>query len=269
VSDLLNDNAPIQEHQIRPGQGQAVEVSAGHYLQIQTERGKQVADFVAFARADTEESLSTAATRSTNASIVPQLGMMLYSNRRRPLFEIVEDTVGRHDMLYACCDPVRYELLGAEPGHASCRVALTEALIDYGIGYDRIPDPINWFMNVSIQQRGELEIREPLAEAGDYVLLRAIEDVIAAISACPQDFGLTNAGNPTELMIRVYAEKPELAHGAASVAEASVEPAPSPALADAPQPATVAGTSRISPRPARLRDTVEATVIRVEPGIDS
>jgi uncharacterized protein YcgI (DUF1989 family) len=148
-------------------------------------------------------------------------------------------------------------------------VALTEALTDYGIGYDRIPDPINWFMNVSIQQRGELEIREPLAEAGDYVLLRAIEDVVAAISTCPQDFGLTNAGNPTELVVRVYAEKPERAHDAASVAVAAVESAQPPGPADAPQPATVTGASRISPRPARLRDTVEATVIRTEPGVDS
>ena len=59
--------------------------------------------------------------------------MTLYSNRRQPMFEIVEDTVGRHDMLYACCDPVRYEMLGA-PGHANCREALTEALAGYGVG---------------------------------------------------------------------------------------------------------------------------------------
>ena len=100
------------------------------------------------------------------------------------MFEIVEDTVGRHDMLYACCDPVRYETLGA-PGHANCREALTEALAGYGIGYDRIPSPINWFMNVAILQRGELEIREPLAEKDDYVVLRALKDVIAGRIGLP------------------------------------------------------------------------------------
>ena len=165
MSELLNEKTLIRARHIRPGQGQAIEVSAGEFLQIQTVQGKQVADFVAFRQGDASEFLSTAATRSTNANIVPQLGMTLYSNRRQPMFEIVEDTVGRHDMLYACCDPVRYEMLGA-PGHASCREALTEALAEHGIGFDRIPDPINWFMNVSIQQRGELEIRDPLAEAG-------------------------------------------------------------------------------------------------------
>ena len=293
VSDELNDKTPIRARHIRPGQGQAVEVKAGQYLQIQTVVGKQVADFVALGQADMGEFLSTAATRATNANLVPQLGMTLYSNRRRPMFEIIVDTVGRHDMLYACCDPVRYEMLGAEPGHASCRVALTEALGDYGIGYDRIPDPINWFMNVSIQQRGELEIREPLAEAGDHVVLRAIEDVIAAVSACPQDFGATNASNPTDLVIRVYRESPlpappvmengavageELATGGsidvnlaatgpASVEAASVQAASAPSVAPSPRSASVSsGLTSASARPARLSDTAEATVIRVEPG---
>ncbi len=127
VSDLLSEKTPIRARHIRPGQGQAVEVKTGQLLQIQTLQGKQVADFVAFTQGDTEEFLSTSVTRATNANIVPQLGMTLYSNRRQPMFEIVEDTVGRHDMLYACCDPVRYEMLGA-PGHANCREALAEAL---------------------------------------------------------------------------------------------------------------------------------------------
>jgi uncharacterized protein YcgI (DUF1989 family) len=262
VSDLLNEKTPIRARHIRPGQGQAVEVKAGQLLQIKTVKGKQVADFVAFNLTDKDEYLSTAATRSTNANIIPQQGMTLYSNRRQPMFEIVEDTVGRHDMLYACCDPVRYEKLDA-PGHANCREALTDSLTSYSIGFDRIPSPINWFMNVVIQQRGELEIREPLAEEGDYVLLRALMDVVAAVSACPQDIGATNAGNPTDLHIRVYrdeplpplpvmegAEQPAIAE--AAIAEAVIAPAKS---AGAPA----------SSRPARLHDSVEATVVRVEP----
>jgi uncharacterized protein YcgI (DUF1989 family) len=311
VSDLLNDKTPIRARHIRPGQGQAVEVKAGQFLQIQTVQGKQVADFVAFAQGDKDEYLSTSATRATNANIIPQLGMTLYSNRRQPMFEIIEDTVGRHDMLYACCDPVRYEMLGAAPGHTSCRAALTDALNGFGIGYDRIPSPINWFMNVSILQRGELEIREPLAEAGDYVLLRALTDVIAAVSACPQDLGPTNAFNPTELVIRVYRDEPlppapvmanglaAAEHGTegepssgdgadqpaedvsrrarraarreakreeATVGVANIEAAAPPAAAEIQPAAPTNSRGAVQPtsRPARLRDTAECTVTRVE-----
>ena len=255
MSDLLSEKTPIRARHIRPGQGQAVEMKTGELLQIQTLQGKQVADFVAFTQGDTEEFLSTSVTRATNANIVPQLGMTLYSNRRQPMFEIVEDTVGRHDMLYACCDPVRYEMLGA-PGHASCREALAGALGSYGIGSDRIPSPINWFMNVSIQQRGELEIREPLAEKDDYVVLRALKDVIAAVSACPQDLVPTNGSNPTDLAVRVYRDEPLPPPPATGDQSASAEQ--SGAVA-APQPVT-----NLTPRPARLRDTAEATVYRVE-----
>jgi uncharacterized protein YcgI (DUF1989 family) len=252
VSDLLNEKTPIRARHIRPGQGQAVEVKTGELLQIQTLQGKQVADFVAFTEGDTEEFLSTSVTRASNANIIPQVGMTLYSNRRQPMFEIVEDSVGRHDMLYACCDPVRYEMLGA-PGHANCRQALAEALTGYGIGDDRIPSPINWFMNVSIMQRGVLEIREPLAEKDDHVVLRALKDVVAAVSACPQDLVPTNASNPTDLAVRVYRDAP-------------LPPPPVMAAEPAPeQPAPVApgAATRPTPRAARLQSTAEATVYRV------
>ena len=105
--------------------------------------------------------------------------------------------------MFAACDPKRYEALGA-PDHASCRAALTEALRSFGIDFDHVPDPINWFMNVAIKQRGELEVREPLSEANDYVVLRAMMPVMAALSACPQDLNPTNGMNPTDLLIRVY-----------------------------------------------------------------
>lgn len=267
MSDLLNEKTPIRARHIRPGQGQAVELKAGQLLQIQTVRGKQVADFVAFTLGDTDEYLSTAATRSTNGNIIPQVGVTLLSNRRQPMFEIVEDTVGRHDMLYICCDPVRYEKLDA-PGHANCREALTESLTAYGIGIDRIPSPINWFMNVSIQQRGELEIREPLAEEGDYILLRALKDVVAAISACPQDIGATNAGNPTDLHIRVYRDEPlplaPVMAGSEGAAVAESDEVVPVEVADEPKPAVPTGQAAGPTPPARLSDSAEATVVRVE-----
>lgn len=237
MSDLLQGKSPIKSRHIRPGQGQVVEVKTGQLLLVQTLQGKQVADFVAFSLDDREEYLATSVTMSANANIVPQKGMTLFSNRRQGLFEIVEDTVGRHDMLYACCDPIRYEQLGSE-GHANCREALTSALTEYGVSYDRIPTPINWFMNVSIRQRGELEVREPLAEQNDYVLLRALKDVVAAVSACPQDLTATNGFNPSDIRIRVFRDgviekltDPEMSEGAgAPPAEAEAD-AP-PAIAD-------------------------------------
>jgi uncharacterized protein YcgI (DUF1989 family) len=193
----------IKARQIRPGQAHAVEVKEGQLLQVTDVRGKQVADFVAFVQGDPSEYVSTAATRSNNANVMLQQGMRLWSNRRRPMFELIEDTVGRHDLLFAACDPQRYEELG-EAGHANCRTALAEALAPFDVAEDRIPDPVNWFMNVAIRQRGALEIRPPLSEANDRVVLRALVDALVAVSACPQNLNETNGGTPTDVLVRVY-----------------------------------------------------------------
>ncbi len=207
MSDLLNEKTLSKARHVEPGTAGLLTVKAGQYLQIQTIEGKQVADFVAFSADDLGEYVSTSHTRVANMNIVPQMGMSLYTNLRQPIFEITEDTVGRHDMLIAACDRARYEALDA-PGHASCREGLSDALREFEVGYDRMPDPINWFMNVAIMQKGELEVRAPLAEAGDYVLLKALRDAVVAVSACPQDLNDTNGGKPTALRLAVYRDEP-------------------------------------------------------------
>ena len=230
MSDNLVGRLAVKARQIRPGTAQMIEVKQGQLVQIVDMQGKQVADFVAFNAKDKNEYLSTAVSRGANNNVMLQKGQTLFSNRRNPMLEITDDTVGRHDTLFAACDPARYELLGA-PGHASCRVALTEALEEFGVDYDRIPDPINWFMNVAIRQRGELEIREPLSERGDQVQLTALMDLVIAVSACPQDLTPTNGTTPTDILVRLYREAPPKAAEAetATVADPGSEAEPSAA----------------------------------------
>lgn len=204
MSDVLENRMMIVQRQIKPGVAEAVVVKTGQLVQIVDVAGKQVADFVAFSLNDRAEWGSTAVTRSTNGNIMMTMGRQLFSNRRRPLAELSADTVGRHDMLFACCDRVRYESLGAAD-HAHCRGALAEALAGYDVTPDMVPDPVNWFMNVAIKQRGDLEIREPLSEANDYVVLTALADLVVAVSACPQDLTPTNGMKPTDIVVRVFA----------------------------------------------------------------
>jgi aminomethyltransferase len=49
-----------------------------------------------------------------------------------------------------------------------------------------------------------IEVEPALSKAGDYVLMRAERDLVVASSACPDDLGPTNGGNPTEIMVRVF-----------------------------------------------------------------
>jgi uncharacterized protein YcgI (DUF1989 family) len=228
----------IKARQIRPGTAQMIPVKKGQLVQIVDLKGKQVSDFVAFNANDKAEYLSVSVTRGANNNVMLQTGQTLYSNRRNPMFEMVDDTVGRHDTLFPACDPKRYEALDA-PGHANCRTALAEALEGFGVSYDEMPDPINWFMNLAIRQRGELEIREPLSEPGDQVQLVALMDVVIAATACPQDLNPVNGGQPTDILVRVYREaapapaEPEAAESSEEAAAAAIADAETPAPTDA------------------------------------
>ena len=204
VSEQLVGRVAVKSKQLKPGEAVGFEVKIGEIVQISTLEGKQVADFVAVALDDPRELSSTAHTRAMNNSIMLQNGMGIYSNMRNKMLEIVEDTVGRHDILYAACDPKRYSIDYGLEGHANCREALGGALKQFGVSYEAIPDPVNWFMNVAILQRGELELRESLAERNDFVLLLANMDVAIGVSACPQDQNDVNGGKPTDILVRVF-----------------------------------------------------------------
>ena len=204
MSQALRGRMAVQARQVQPGQAFAAEVKAGELIQVLDVSGRQVADLVAFGLADRAEVLSLGATRASGGSMMLQQGMKLLSNRWNGMLELVEDTVGRHDMLFAACDPKRYEQDFGVTDHPSCRSALTEALGPFGIAYDRIPDPVNLFMNVGIKQRGELEIREPISERNDHVVLAALMDCVVGVSACPQDQTAINGSRPTDILIRIF-----------------------------------------------------------------
>jgi hypothetical protein len=84
--------------------------------------------------------------------------------------------------------------------------------------------------------------------------LRALKDVVAAVSACPQDLVPTNGSNPTDLSVRVYRDEPLPPPPVMEEEPGTVEPSPAAAPVVAINP---------TPRPALLQATPEATVYRV------
>jgi len=190
---------------IKGGYGGRIEVGRGQILEIVNEGGQQICDFFAFNAEDLDETLSPAHTRSALRRIVLEVGDRLFSRLRRPMFEIVEDTCGRHDITFPPCDPVVYEQRFAMYGHRSCRTNLAEAIADQGIPYAYLPEPINFFQNTPILADGRIEHHTSLAKPGDKVVLRAEMDVIAAGSACPMEGGV-NGDRLTDIRFVVHDE---------------------------------------------------------------
>ena len=205
-NEILSGRIARRAAQIRPGQADVFTILEGQYLQITDMEGKQVAELIAFNVDDYEEMLSTSHTRAINNSIMLTKGMDLYSNRRNKMFNVVEDTVGRHDLLMPSCDRRRYQDDYGLADHPGCLEAFARELKAAGhdIPIERIPDPVNVFMNVGLRARGELEVREPLSERNDYVLLRALMNLVVGVSSCPQEQSAATGFNPTDILIRVY-----------------------------------------------------------------
>ena len=183
-------------------EGRAVEVAAGGRFRVVDLEGGQVADTFAFCADDLAEYHSAEHTRVYVNRLFPRPGEHFVTNHRRPILLLEEDdTPGIHDMLCAACDPERYTGLGVEGWHASCEENLRTAMAALGHERIEIPQPINLFMNIPVDEDGELGWEPAPTKAGDHVVLRAEMDIVLAVSACPQDIVSINDRNPTPVAI--------------------------------------------------------------------
>ena len=186
--------------------GKAAPVARGRKIKVVNTHGQQVVDTWAFAQRDLREFMSMEHTRATLTKMRPEVGDALYSNRRRPILTLVEDTAsGVHDTLMAACDDYRYGLLGCTEYHDNCTDNLAAALYELGLTPPETPSPFNLFMNIPWDDAGRLAFAPPVSKAGDYVVFEADLDVIVAFSACPQDILPINGESrvPTEAHFRI------------------------------------------------------------------
>jgi uncharacterized protein YcgI (DUF1989 family) len=186
--------------------GKAAFADAGQKIKVINTHGEQVVDTWAFVRRSLDEFMSMEHTRATLVKLVPALGDHLYTNRRRPILTLVEDTSpGVHDTLMAACDDYRYKLLGCTDYHDNCTDNLAAAMDALGLEAPETPSPLNLFMNIPWSADGALAFEPPLTRPGDYVVLEANLDLVIAFSACPQDILPVNgkAGQPTEAHFQI------------------------------------------------------------------
>jgi uncharacterized protein len=171
---------------ITPCSARALELDAGDTLVVIDPEGQQVSDVVAFAREDLREHLSSRRSIDYASRLWLSTGDLLYSNRSRPMFTILEDTCGRHDFLLAPCSKEMFTIIyGETEDRPGCEGSLVEVLAPWGIGVDRIPVAFNVFMHVAISsETGRIEVRPPRSQAGDYVQLRAEMPLVVALTAC-------------------------------------------------------------------------------------
>lgn len=171
---------------IPPCSGRAVELDIGDELIVIDPEGQQVSDLTAFALDDNAEYLSSGRSIDYASKLWLSTGNVLYSNRSRAMFTIVEDTCGRHDFTLTPCSKRMFEITyGEAQGRPGCEGNLASALAPYGIDVDRIPIAFNIFMHVTVDSdTGAVAVLPPLSRAGDHIRLRAEMPLVVAMTAC-------------------------------------------------------------------------------------
>lgn len=182
---LLERPRALIEGRIQPRSGAAFTMMAGQTLTVTDPMGRQVADLLAFNAADLGEALSSGRTLDYASKIYLTTGDTLWSNRSRPMLDIVEDMVGRHDFLLTPCSKDTFRIIyGHKEPHRGCFGNLAAALAPFGVADDCIPVAFNCFMNVPVASDGSFEVLPPLSRAGDYIRFEAKMDLIIGLTAC-------------------------------------------------------------------------------------
>lgn len=171
---------------IPPRSGVAFILEEGKMLKVSDIEGEQVSDFICYNLHNSKEHLSSGRTLDYSETLFLTKGNLFYSNRSNVMFEIVEDTVGRHDFLLAPCSAEMFKIIyGHTDPHQGCFGNLKKALAQFGIEGDEIPTCFNIFMHVDVNgQTGKLLVLPPKSKPGDYVILQAKMDLIVAMTAC-------------------------------------------------------------------------------------
>lgn len=199
----------LLDSNIQPGEAYTYEVSAGQFIQILDVQGRECSDFQAFSRRSLdqgkERDIDPTTTRSLSGQLYPTPGLLskFFSVDHEPLVEIVQDSCGRHDTFNLACTARYYEDLGY-PGHLNCSDNINAQLSRFDV-HPRAGWPaINFFFNTNIDATNAIGMDEPWSRPGDFVLLRALTDLVCVSTGCPCDVDPANGWDPSDIQVRLY-----------------------------------------------------------------
>ena len=102
------------------------------------------------------------------------------------------------------CSARGYEERGS-PGQVNCADNISDALSPYGVGRRPAWPAINFFFNSWIARAdNRLQGAESWSRNGDYVALKALDDLVCVSTACPDDIDPINGWNPPDVHVRIY-----------------------------------------------------------------
>ena len=197
--------------------GRAYTIKAGDYIQLIDSQGRQCTDFLAFSQRALDDGrerfIDGTATRSMLGTAYPQPGIAskFFDQDLNPLIEIVQDTCGRHDTFGHACTARTYHLAGY-PDHDNCSDNISAEMKPYGVDRRASWPAVNYFFNTMIGADNTLMSDDGWSRPGDYVLMRALTDLVCVSTSCADDLSPINGWNPTDIQVRIYDKSHDFDH---------------------------------------------------------
>ena len=137
----------------------------------------------------------------------PTKGTFMWSAppRERAMLYILEDTVGRNDVLFPRCSAYVYEASYGFAVHTNCHDIQAEAQREYGLTPDDVHDSFNLFMCTGVDEDGHAFMTRQTTKPGDHVDLLALMDVLAVPNVCGADVMKTSNFALKPLKLTVFA----------------------------------------------------------------
>ncbi|MEO1732407.1 MAG: DUF1989 domain-containing protein [Pseudomonadota bacterium] len=199
-----------EEFTVSKGTASAYQVEPGEFIQIIDVEGQQCSDFTALRHQPLESGHELAVdgtvTRSMVRGAYPGPGLLdkFYDGDLGPMLRVVQDTCGRHDTFGVACTARGYEDRGF-PGHLNCSDNISEVLEPFGVKRRAAWPAVNFFWNTWVDAHShQLMTEESYSRPGDYVVMQALDRLVCASTACPDDIDPINGWNPTDVHVRIY-----------------------------------------------------------------
>ncbi|MFN9165823.1 MAG: urea amidolyase associated protein UAAP1 [Pseudanabaena sp.] len=180
-------------------------IKKGTTLRISAPEGSRGLSFLCYNADNVIERYNAADTAKIQFNVFLTKGKLLYTDMGRVLFSITEDTCGSHDTLSGCSNVATNSAkYGEESFYRSARDNFLLALAKRNMGKRDIMPNVNWFAHVAVDGNGNLVWAEQVAQAGDFIDLRAEMNVLAVISNTPHVLDPNPVYDPKPIQVTVW-----------------------------------------------------------------
>ncbi|MAG58218.1 MAG: hypothetical protein CMJ83_18180 [Planctomycetes bacterium] len=194
----------MEEVTIEPGTARAFRLPEGTMLGIRDRDGHQACELLAVISDDPSEHLDPSVTMEIVGRLFPTEKSKFYTNRYQPIFTLVEDAVGQHDLMQpSTSKDSRGLFLGEDGSRVGTREWIKEAFATEGLTDLPTLHPVHLFRYTTVDAEGNFAMMATPSEAGTGVVLHCERPVTVVIAVSDDEISPVTGCNPTPILVEI------------------------------------------------------------------